>query len=135
MQYKTHIKKESMFNTPPVMSIYAVNRSLYWLDSIGGVSEMETKNRAKAKKLYEEIERNSLFRCPVNQDDRSIMNIPFVFNDNLEELPFLEFCKDRGLYSLKGHRSVGGFRASIYNAMPEAGVDALVQAMQDYEFK
>jgi len=135
MQYKTHINKESMFNTPPVMSIYAVNRSLSWLDSIGGVPGMEIKNRAKAKKLYEEIERNSLFRCPVNQDDRSIMNIPFVFNDNLEELPFLEFCKDRGLYSLKGHRSVGGFRASIYNAMPEAGVDALVQAMQDYEFK
>ncbi len=117
------------------MSIYAVNRSLSWLDSIGGVPGMEIKNRAKAKKLYEEIERNSLFRCPVNQDDRSIMNIPFVFNDNLDERHFLEFCKDRGLCTLKGHRSVGGFRASIYNAMPEAGVDALVQAMQDYESK
>ena len=135
MQYNTHINKESMFNTPPVMSIYAVNRSLNWLDSIGGVPEMEIKNRAKAKKLYEEIERNSLFRCPVNQDDRSMMNIPFVFNDNLDELHFLEFCKDRGLFTLKGHRSVGGFRASIYNAMPEAGVDALVQAMKDYESK
>ena len=135
MQYETHIKKESMFNTPPVMSIYAVNRSLNWLDSIGGVSKMEVKNRTKAKKLYEEIERNSLFKCPVHEDDRSIMNVPFVFTKNLDELQFLEFCSHRGLHTLKGHRSVGGFRASIYNAMPEEGVDALIQAMQDYESK
>ena len=135
MQYQTHINKESMFNTPPVMSIYAVNQSLHWLDSIGGVSNMEIKNKRKAKKLYDEIERNSLFKCPVHEDDRSIMNVPFVFNDELNEASFLDYCADRGLYTLKGHRSVGGFRASIYNAMPEEGVDALIDAMWDYEKK
>ena len=135
MQYQTHIKKESMFNTPPVMTIYAVNRSLSWLDSIGGISQIETKNKAKAKKLYDEIERNSLFKSPVHQDDRSTMNVPFVFDVKLDEESFLGFCKNRGLHTLKGHRSVGGFRASIYNAMPVAGIDALVQAMQDYESK
>ena len=135
MQYQTHINKESMFNTPPVMSIYAVNQSLHWLDSIGGVSNMEIKNKRKAKKLYDEIERNSLFNCPVHEDDRSIMNVPFIFNDELDEARFLDYCADRGLYTLKGHRSVGGFRASIYNAMPEEGVDALIEAMRDYEKK
>ena len=133
MQYQTHIKKESMFNTPPVMSIYAVNRSLHWLDMNGGISKMEIRNRAKAKKLYDEIERNTLFKCPVHKDDRSIMNVPFIFTDEMDEERFLQFCANRGLHTLKGHRSVGGFRASIYNAMPEEGVDCLIEAMRDYE--
>lgn len=133
MKYQTHIDKKSMFNTPPVMAIYAVNRSLNWLHENGGVAKMESKNRAKAKKLYDEIERNPLFKCPVHTDDRSIMNVPFIFNEKFDENRFLGFCHDRGLQTLKGHRSVGGFRASIYNAMPEAGVDALIDAMRDYE--
>ena len=133
MNYRTHIEKNSMFNTPPVMAIYAVNRSLVWLKNIGGVDFIENKNKLKADKLYKEIERNSLFVSPIAKEDRSIMNVPFIFSNESDEENFLFFCNDRGLRTLKGHRSVGGFRASIYNAMPEAGVDALIQAMKDYE--
>ena len=133
MNYRTHIEKNSMFNTPPVMAIYAVNRSLVWLKNIGGVDFIENKNKLKADKLYKEIERNSLFVSPIAKEDRSIMNVPFIFSNESDEENFLSFCNDRGLRTLKGHRSVGGFRASIYNAMPEAGVDALIQAMKDYE--
>jgi len=133
LQYQTHIAKHSMFNTPPVMAIYAVNRSLYWLKNNGGVNEIEHKNHLKTQKLYEEIERNTLFKSPVNHEDRSIMNIPFIYSKKLNEDDFLSFCDKRGLTTLKGHRSVGGFRASIYNAMPESGVDALIKAMQDFE--
>jgi phosphoserine aminotransferase len=133
LQYQTHIAKHSMFNTPPVMAIYAVNRSLYWLKNNGGVNEIEHKNHLKAQKLYDEIERNTLFKSPVNHEDRSIMNIPFIYSKKLNEDDFLSFCDKRGLTTLKGHRSVGGFRASIYNAMPESGVDALIKAMQDFE--
>ena len=133
LQYQTHIAKHSMFNTPPVMAIYAVNRSLYWLKNNGGVNEIEHKNHLKTQKLYEEIERNTLFKSPVNHEDRSIMNIPFIYSQKLNEDDFLSFCDKRGLTTLKGHRSVGGFRASIYNAMPESGVDALIKAMQDFE--
>ena len=91
------------------------------------------KNKLKAEKLYNEIERNPLFVSPIAKEDRSIMNVPFIFSNGEDEEEFLSFCHDRGLRTLKGHRSVGGFRASIYNAMPEAGVDALIQAMKDYE--
>ena len=133
MDYQTHIKKKSMFNTPPVMAIYSVNRSLSWLHKNGGIKKMEEINRKKAKKLYNEIERNPLFKCPVNIEDRSIMNVSFVFNEELDEKRFLDFCFERGLHALKGHRSVGGFRASIYNAMPEKGVEALISAMRDFE--
>ena len=133
MNYRTHIEKNSMFNTPPVMAIYAVNRSLVWLKNIGGIDSIENKNKLKADKLYKEIERNSLFVSPIAKEDRSIMNVPFIFSNEYDEENFLFFCNDRGLRTLKGHRSVGGFRASIYNAMPEAGVDALIQAMKDYE--
>ncbi|MEA1882870.1 MAG: 3-phosphoserine/phosphohydroxythreonine transaminase [Candidatus Marinimicrobia bacterium] len=133
MNYQTHIDKGSMFNTPPVMSIYAVNRTLLWLNSNGGVEAMEIKNKRKAQKLYDEIERNPLFKSPIPEEDRSLMNVPFVFAEGGDEADFLSFCDGRGLKTLKGHRSVGGFRASIYNAMPEAGVDALIQAMMDYK--
>lgn len=132
MNYQTHIDKGSMFNTPPVMSIYGVNRSLHWLKDNGGIQAIEEKNKRKAEKLYYEIDRNPLFKSPIPQEDRSLMNVPFVFADGGDEEGFLSFCDHRGLKTLKGHRSVGGFRASIYNAMPEAGVDALIQAMQDY---
>ena len=133
MKYRTHIDKESMFNTPPVISIFAVNRTLVWLKSIGGIDFIEKKNKLKAQKLYDEIDNNELFSSPVNVENRSMMNIPFVFTQQGDELSFLSFCKKRGLLTLKGHRSVGGFRASIYNAMPEEGVETLIQAMKEYE--
>ena len=125
-----------MFNTPPVFSVCVVNETLKWIQSLGGLNEMEIINERKAKKLYKEIERNSLFKSPIKEQDRSTMNVPFVFVDNkIDDKIFLEYCLSRGLTTLKGHRSVGGFRASIYNAMPELGVDALINAMQDFENK
>jgi phosphoserine aminotransferase len=133
LDYRTHIDKGSAFNTPPVSAIFVVNRTLRWLDDLGGVQVIEEKNRMKADKLYVEIERNLLFKSPIAEEDRSPMNVPFVFAENGNEKEFLDFCAERGLMTLKGHRSVGGFRASIYNAMPEAGVDALVAAMREYE--
>jgi phosphoserine aminotransferase len=134
LDYETHVKKQSMFNTPPVLSVFAVNETLKWIDGLGGLDEMEKINRGKSDKLYQEIERNSLFTSTVNVDDRSMMNIPFIFIDrSMDDNEFLSFCDERGLKTLKGHRSVGGFRASVYNAMPEEGVDALISAMQEYE--
>ena len=134
LDYDVHARKKSMFNTPPVFSVYVVNETLKWIDDLGGVEAVEKINARKAKKLYVEIDRNSIFRSPVPSEDRSMMNITFVFNDvNMDESAFIEFCQERGLVSLKGHRSVGGFRASLYNAMPEKGIDLLVSAMQDYE--
>ena len=133
LDYRTHIDKGSAFNTPPVSAIFVVNRTLRWLKDLGGVQAIEEKNRTKADKLYAEIERNLLFKSPIAEEDRSTMNVPFVFAENGDEKEFLDFCAERGLMTLKGHRSVGGFRASIYNAMPEAGVDVLVAAMQEYE--
>ncbi|MEE2765868.1 MAG: 3-phosphoserine/phosphohydroxythreonine transaminase [Candidatus Neomarinimicrobiota bacterium] len=134
LDYATHVSKESMFNTPPVFAVFMVNETLKWMESIGGVNAMAEKNRIKAKKLYDEIERNTIFISPVNPGDRSLMNVPFIFaRDDLDENEFLSFCNERNLVSLKGHRSVGGFRASIYNAMPETGLDALITAMQEYE--
>ena len=134
LDYGVHARKKSMFNTPPVFSVYVVNETLKWIDKLGGLEAIEKINARKAKKLYVEIDRNSIFRSPVQSKDRSMMNIPFVFNDvNMDESAFLEFCQKRGLVTLKGHRSVGGFRASLYNAMPEKGIDLLVSAMQDYE--
>ena len=96
---------------------------------------LDDKNLIKAEKLYAEIERNNLFKSPVAMEDRSLMNVPFIFSGKGSDEDFLSFCDKRGLKTLKGHRSVGGFRASIYNAMPIEGIDALVQAMQDYESK
>ena len=133
LDYRTHIDKGSAFNTPPVSAIFVVNRTLRWLNDLGGVQVIEEKNRTKADKLYAEIERNLLFKSPIAEEDRSPMNVSFVFAENGDEKEFLDFCAERGLMTLKGHRSVGGFRASIYNAMPEAGVDVLVAAMQEYE--
>ena len=134
MDYETHVAKDSMFNTPPVFAVFVVNETLKWIEDLGGLEVMAVINEQKAKKLYLEIERNSLFKSPIAVEDRSLMNIPFVFSETgLDDHDFLSFCEERGLMTLKGHRSVGGFRASIYNAMPEAGVDALIRAMQKYE--
>ena len=132
LDFAIHADKDSMFNTPPVFAIYVVNRTLHWLQELGGVEAMHEQNKAKAKLLYDEIEQNPRFKSPIAEEDRSLMNVPFVFVDEGDEAHFLDFCAKRGLVTLKGHRSVGGFRASIYNAMPKEGVETLVKAMRDY---
>lgn len=136
LDYRTHIKSNSMYNTPPVFPIFAVKETLKWVKKQGGVDALYKMNREKADILYNEIERNPLFMSPVAKEDRSMMNVPFVFSEEYKDLDnskFLEFASARGMVGLKGHRSVGGFRASIYNAMPKSSVEALVQCMQDFE--
>lgn len=133
LNYQTHIDAESMFHTPPVFGVNVANETFKWLKSIGGVKAIQEVNERKAGKLYAEIDRNSLFSCPVAEEDRSPMNVVFVMTDSELDAEFLAFAKERNLETLKGHRSVGGFRASIYNAMPEAGVEALVEAMKAFE--
>jgi len=135
MNVKTHVENDSMFNTPPVFPIFVLNETLKWLKSIGGVEEMYRRNVEKAEILYNEIERNSLFRPTVAKDDRSLMNICFVMTEGNEDLApeFLEFAKERGMVGIKGHRLVGGFRASCYNACPKESVEALVACMQEFE--
>ena len=131
----THVANNSMFNTPPVFPIYVLNETLKWLKSIGGVNEIYRRNVEKAKLLYDEIDRNPLFRGTVEVEDRSLMNICFVMTESNEELApeFLEFAKSRGMVGIKGHRLVGGFRASCYNACPKESVEALVACMQEFE--
>ena len=136
LDYRTHIDAGSMFNTPPVVPIYAALQTLRWLKDKGGVAAMEKINIGKAALLYEEIERNPLFRCTVEDEaDRSLMNICFVMTDEHKEreAEFLEFASARGMVGIKGHRSVGGFRASTYNALPRESVVALVDTMKDFE--
>ncbi|MBU1370012.1 MAG: 3-phosphoserine/phosphohydroxythreonine transaminase [Bacteroidetes bacterium] len=136
LNYKTHIDKDSMFNTPPVVPIYAALQTLQWLKSKGGLTEMEKINKEKAQMLYDEIDRNKMFKPTIlNPADRSRMNVCFVMNEGFEEKEkaFNDFATERGSVGIKGHRSVGGFRASLYNAMPVDSVKALVQVMQDFE--
>ncbi len=136
LNYKTHIDKESMFNTPPVLPIFAALQTLKWLKANGGVGEMEKINIHKAGLLYDEIDRNPLFKGTVlNKEDRSRMNICFVMNDGYEALEkdFLAYATSKGMLGIKGHRSVGGFRASTYNALPVESVQALVDAMKEFE--
>jgi phosphoserine aminotransferase len=136
LDYRTHIAEGSMFNTPPVVPVYAALQTLIWLKDQGGVVAMEKRNIHKANILYDEIERNKLFKRTVkNIEDRSYMNICFVMNDEYKELEkeFSEFTSSKGMEGLKGHRSVGGFRASTYNALPEESVIALVDAMKEFE--
>ena len=135
LDYRTHIDKGSMFNTPPVFSIYVMNETLKWVKSIGGVEAMNKINVRKAETLYAEIDRNSLFRGTAAKEDRSIMNICFIMAEGKEDLAdeFMAFAKERRIIGIKGHRSVGGFRASTYNACTQEDVEALVKAMQDFE--
>jgi phosphoserine aminotransferase len=138
LDYRTHIEKESMFNTPPVVPIYAALQTLRWLKQNGGIASMEKKNIEKAAILYDEIERNKLFRTTVEkEEDRSLMNICFVMNEDYKDLEgdFLEIAGLHGLIGIKGHRSVGGFRASTYNALARESVEALVAAMKEFEMK
>lgn len=135
--FRTHVKNGSMFNTPPVFPIYVLMETLRWLKSIGGVPEIYRRNKEKAALLYDEIDRNPLFRGTVDKQDRSLMNICFVMADGYEELApeFMEFTKGRGIVGIKGHRLVGGFRASCYNALPKESVEVLVECMQEFAAK
>lgn len=136
LNYNTHIEKESMFNTPPVLPVYAALQTLKWLKEKGGVEAMHKINVAKAGRLYDEIDRNPFFKgTTIVKEDRSLMNVCFVMNDGYEdkEADFLKFATENGMVGIKGHRSVGGFRASLYNALPEESVDALIACMQDFE--
>ena len=136
LDYRTHIDKGSMFNTPPCVPIYAAMHTLRWYKELGGVNAMYKLNLEKAAVLYDEIERNSLFVSGIeNEADRSIMNVTFVMKEEYKdrEPDFLTLATERGMSGLKGHRSVGGFRASIYNAMPKSSVEALVDAMKEFE--
>jgi len=137
LNYQTHIKEGSMFNTPPCVPIYACLQTLIWLKDNGGLVAMEKKNIEKANILYDEIERNKMFVATAEAADRSIMNICFVMSENYKELEteFLDFVKTKGMVGLKGHRLVGGFRASTYNALPKESVVALVDAMKEFEAK
>jgi phosphoserine aminotransferase len=136
LDYRTHIKSESMFNTPPVFAIFAAQQTLKWLKELGGLKVMHRKNIEKASILYNEIDRNKLFVPTVKDpDDRSIMNICFVMAPEYKELEkeFSDFAKARGMLGIEGHRSTGGFRASTYNALPQESVEALVAAMKEFE--
>ena len=135
LNYKTHIDKESMFNTPPVLPIYSCLMTLKWYKSLGGLKELEKRNIEKAQILYDEIDRNKLFVGTAEVEDRSLMNVCFVMAPEYKELEaeFYAFATSKGMVGIKGHRSVGGFRASIYNAMPIEGVKALVECMQEFE--
>ena len=135
LDLRNHIDKGSMYNTPPVFSIFVMNETLKWVKSIGGVEAIYEINQIKAQTLYDEIDRNSLFVGTAQKEDRSIMNVCFVMAPSYEHLQdeFLTFAKSHGMVGIKGHRSVGGFRASIYNACSQEDVQALVDCMREFE--
>ena len=135
IDYRTHVDKGSMFNTPPVVPIFCALQTLKWIKAQGGVKEMERRAIERADLLYAEIDRNKMFRGTAAKEDRSLMNICFVMADEYKDLEadFLRFATERGMSGIKGHRSVGGFRASCYNAMPLEGVQALVDCMKEFE--
>ena len=135
LNYQTHVDKGSMFNTPPVLPIYSALQTLKWYKEQGGIAAMEKKDKENAAILYDEIYRNKLFRGTVAPEDRSIMNVCFVMNDEYKDLEadFNAFAATKGIVGIKGHRSVGGFRASLYNAMPKSSVEVLIEAMKEFE--
>lgn len=133
LDYRIHIEGESMYNTPPVFPIYVSLQVMKWVKKMGGCVAMEKRNTEKANLLYNEIDRNSLFIGTAEKEDRSKMNVCFVLKDSAMDDEFMALCKANGLSGLKGHRSVGGFRASLYNALPIESVQALVDAMQQFE--
>jgi phosphoserine aminotransferase len=135
LDYRTHTEKGSMFNTPPVVPIYSALETLRWIKKNGGVEAMDRLAQERARIVYDEIDRNKLFRGTVAEEDRSLMNICFVLNDEYKDLekPFFDFATERGMVGIKGHRSVGGFRASTYNAQTIEGVKALVACMKEFE--
>jgi len=135
LNYSTHIKKDSMFNTPPVFSVYVSMLTLEWLKNKGGVDAIESVNKAKGDLLYDEIDRNSLFIGTAEKEDRSYMNATFVLADDSKADVFNQMVQDARINGLKGHRSVGGYRASMYNALPLESVQVLVDVMRELEEK
>jgi phosphoserine aminotransferase len=135
LKYSTHTSKDSMFNTPPVLPIYTALQTLKWLKALGGVKKMQQINQEKAAILYDAIDSSKLFRGTVETEDRSLMNICFVMKDEYKELEeeFASFAASKGMVGIKGHRSVGGFRASTYNALPKESVEALIACMKEFE--
>ena len=131
--YRTQADNDSMYNTPPTYAVYIAGLVFQWLKKNGGLAAMERQNVAKAQLLYDAIDATDFYHSPINPADRSRMNVPFTLKDAALDEAFLKGAKERGLLQLKGHRSVGGMRASIYNAMPEAGVRALVDFMKEFE--
>lgn len=135
LNYETHVSSESMYNTPPVFPTFVSLLTLRWLDKNGGIEAIQKKNEDKARILYDEIDRNPLFYGTTMVEDRSLMNVCFLLHNPDLEGKFLEMCKDAACIGVKGHRSVGGFRASIYNAMEKEGVEVLVSVMKNFEQK
>jgi phosphoserine aminotransferase len=135
LQYRTHAADDSCYNTPPAFTIYAMGLVFKWIQKLGGLQAMADRNEAKGGKLYDYLDKGRLFKATAAKDSRSLMNVTFVTGDEKLDEQFIAFAKERGLDGLKGHRSVGGMRASIYNAFPPAGVDALIAAMQEFEDK
>ena len=133
MNYKTMIDKDSMYNTPPCWSIYMCKLVLEWIEKLGGLEEMKKRNEAKAKILYDFIDSSKMFSNPVRHCDRSLMNVTFVTESDELNAKFVSEAAEAGFVNLKGHRSVGGMRASIYNAMPVEGVEQLVDFMKEFE--
>ena len=135
LDYRVHIKEGSMYNTPPVLPVFTALQTLKWIQNKGGLAGMQQLNEAKAAILYGEVDRNKLFKGTTAVEDRSLMNACFVMADGYQELEdeFLKFAQSKGMVGIKGHRSVGGFRASIYNAMPVESIQALVDCMKEFE--
>jgi len=135
LDYRVHIKDGSMYNTPPVLPVFTALQTLKWIKANGGVAGMQQLNQAKAAILYDEIDRNKLFKGTAAKEDRSLMNICFVMTEGYQDLEdeFLKFAQSKGMVGIKGHRSVGGFRASTYNALPIGSVQALVDCMKEFE--
>jgi phosphoserine aminotransferase len=135
LDYRLHIENGSMYNTPPALPIFTVRETLRWLRGLGGVKKMQEINVHKAGLLYDAIDSSTIFSGTAAKDSRSLMNVCFVMKDEYKELEtgFLEFAQSRGMVGIKGHRSVGGFRASIYNALPVESVEALIQVMKEFE--
>ncbi len=135
LQYRTHAESDSCYNTPPTFAIYVMSRVFAWLLQQGGLAEVERRNRAKADMLYQFLDQSQLFRPTADHDSRSLMNVTFVTGDPEVDAQFISAAKGAGMDGLKGHRSVGGMRASLYNAFPAQGVEQLVDFMQDFESK
>ena len=133
LKYKTQADAGSLFNTPPCYGIYICGKVFKWLKANGGLAAMKTRNEEKAKILYDFLDQSDMFKGTVRKEDRSLMNVPFITGNDELDAKFVAESKAAGFENLKGHRTVGGMRASIYNAMPKAGVEALVQFMTDFE--
>ena len=135
LQYKTHADAQSLYNTPPAYGIYICGKVFKWIKKMGGLAVMKEKNEEKAKILYDFLDSSEMFKGTVRKEDRSLMNVPFVTGDEELDAKFVKEAKEAGFENLKGHRTVGGMRASIYNAMPVEGVEKLVAFMKQFESK